>query len=284
METVRLGNTGATVSRLGFGGAPAGLTNYLQSSSPQDARQREQTIAAIHRAAELGVTFFDTAPAYGSGASEEIYGEALAAVKTPVFVATKASHQVESVRGSLEASLSRLRRDRVDLFQIHGTSYDEATVDAILAPGGMLDELERLKAEGLTRFIGFTTEDNNPPFYRLMATGRFDVVQMCYNFAFQHPYDAARPAGSLLEAAAQGLGVITMRTLTAGLLQKWVQAVNPANTFDYSPALLQYVLSNPLVNVALVGMRTPKEVEKNVAIVNDTSGRIDIVELNRKFL
>jgi len=284
METVRLGNTGATVSRLGFGGAPAGLTNYLQSSSPQDARQREQTIAAIHRAAELGVTFFDTAPAYGSGASEEIYGEALAAVKTPVFVATKASHQVESVRGSLEASLSRLRRDRVDLFQIHGTSYDEATVDAILAPGGMLDELERLKAEGLTRFIGFTTEDNNPPFYRLMATGRFDVVQMCYNFAFQHPYDAARPAGSLLEAAAQGLGVITMRALTAGLLQKWVQAVNPANTFDYSPALLQYVLSNPLVNVALVGMRTPKEVEKNVAIVNDTSGRIDIVELNRKFL
>lgn len=284
METVTLGKTGARVSRLGFGGAPAGLTNYLVNSSPADANQRRQTIAAIQRAVALGVTFFDTAPAYGNGASEEIYGEALASVKTPLFVATKAGHRVESVRGSLEGSLRRLRRDRVDLFQIHGTNYDDATVDAILAPGGMLAQMEALKAEGLTRFIGFTSEDNNPPFYRLMETGRFDVVQMCYNFAFQHPYDAARPAGSLLDAAAQGLGVITMRALTAGLLQKWVQRVNPANTFDYSPALLQYVLSNPLVHVALVGMRTPEEVEKNVAIVADQSGRIDLTELHRKFL
>jgi len=283
MKTVQLGKTGVSVSRLGFGGAPAGLTNYLVNSSPDDVNQREQTIAAIHRAAELGVTFFDTAAAYGNGASEEIYGEALASVTTPVFLATKAAPQVESVRGSLEASLSRLRRDRVDLFQVHGMTYDEETVDAILAPGGVLEQMEALKAEGLTRFIGFTTEDNNPPLYRLMRTGRFDVVQMCYNFAFQHPYDAARPAGSLLEAAERGMGVITMRALTAGLLQKWVQTVNPANTFDYTPALLQYVLSNPLVHVALVGMRTPEEVEKNVAIVNDRSGRIDLVELNRKF-
>ncbi|MFZ1754784.1 MAG: aldo/keto reductase [Caldilineaceae bacterium] len=283
METVQLGKTGATVSRLGFGGAPAGLTNYLVNSSPANAAQRAQTIAAIHRAAELGVTFFDTAAAYGRGASEEIYGEALASVTTPVFVATKASPSVENVRASLEASLTRLHRDQVDLFQIHGTNYDEATVDAILAPGGMLEQVEQLKAEGLTRFIGFTSEDNNPPFYRLMATGRFDVVQMCYNFAFQHPYDASRPAGSLLEAAEQKLGVITMRALTAGLLQKWVQMVNPANTFDYTPALLQYVLSNPLVHVALVGMRTPEEVEKNVAIVNDKNGRIDLNELHRKF-
>ncbi len=284
METVQLGKTGVSVSRLGFGGAPAGLTNYLVNSSPTDIAQRSQTIAAIQRAAQLGVTFFDTAPAYGKGTSEEIYGEALASVKTPVFLATKASPQVESVRGSLEASLIRLRRDRVDLFQIHGTTYDEATVDAILAPGGMLEQMEALKAEGLTRFIGFTTEDNNPPLYRLMRTGRFDVVQMCYNFAFQHPYDAARPAGSLLEAEKHGLGVITMRALTSGLVQKWIQAVNPANTFDYSPALLQYVLSNSLVHVALVGMRTPEEVESNVAIVNDLSGRIDLIELNRKFL
>jgi len=284
MDYVELGKTGVSVSRLGFGGAPAGLTNYLGTYSPANAAQREQTIAAIQRAVELGVTFFDTAAAYGKGASEELYGEALASVHSPLFLATKASHQVESVRGSLEASLARLRRDRVDLFQIHGTTYDEATVDAILAPGGMLEQLEQLKAEGLTRFIGFTTEDNNPPFYRLMETGRFDALQMCYNFAFQHPYDAARPAGSLIQATEKGLGIITMRALTAGLLQKWVQWVNPANTFDYSPHLLQYVLSNPMVHVALVGMRTPEEVEKNVAIVNDHSGRIDLIELNRKFL
>lgn len=284
METVQLGKTGVCVSRLGFGGAPAGLTNYLVSSSPADRAQREQTITAIHRAVELGVTFFDTAAAYGNGASEEIYGEALAGVTTPVFLATKAVPKTENVRASLETSLSRLGWEQVDLFQIHGMTYDEETVDGILAPGGMLEQTEALKAEGLTRFIGFTTEDNNPPLYRLMRTGRFDVVQMCYNFAFQHPYDAARPAGSLLEAAEREMGVITMRALTSGLVQKWIQTVNPANTFDYTPALLQYVLSNPFVHMALVGMRTPEEVEKNVAIVNDLSGRIDLVELNRKFL
>jgi len=284
MEYIQLGNTRARVSRLGFGGAPAGLTNYLDAYSPVNTEQRNLTIAAIQRAVELGVTFFDTAPAYGQGAGEELYGEALAGVITPIFLATKASPRTENVRASLEASLTRLGREQVDLFQIHGTTYDNETVDAMLAPGGMLEQMEALKAEGLTRFIGFTTEDNNPPIYRLMESGRFDVVQMCYNFAFQHPYDAARPAGSLMEAAAQGLGVITMRALTAGLLQKWVQLVNPANTFDYSPALLQYVLSNPMVHVALVGMRTPEEVEKNVAIVNDLSGRIDLIQLNRKFL
>ena len=78
MEYVTLGRTGATVSRLGFGGAPAGLTNYLGTYTPADAQQRRQVIQAIQYAVELGVTYFDTAPAYGNGESESIFGEALA--------------------------------------------------------------------------------------------------------------------------------------------------------------------------------------------------------------
>ena len=77
MEQVTFGRTGVTVSRLGFGGAPAGLANYLDAYSPTDARQRREVIEAIQRAVELGITYFDTAPGYGGGESERIFGEAL---------------------------------------------------------------------------------------------------------------------------------------------------------------------------------------------------------------
>jgi hypothetical protein len=63
-----------------------------------------------------------------------------------------------------------------------------------------------------------------------------------------------------------------------------MNAVSPDDDFDYSPALLQFVLSNKLVDVALVGMRTPEEVDKNIAVLNDTAGRFDLADLHRKFV
>jgi aryl-alcohol dehydrogenase-like predicted oxidoreductase len=75
-----------------------------------------------------------------------------------------------------------------------------------------------------------------------------------------------------------------MRTVTSGLFQRWVKWVNPANTFDYTPALLQFVLSNPLVDVALVGMRDVEIVEANAAIVEDLAGRIDVAKLHEKYV
>lgn len=74
-----------------------------------------------------------------------------------------------------------------------------------------------------------------------------------------------------------------MRTLTSGIIQRWLRLVNPDDRFDYNPALLQYVLSNRLVDVALVGMRTPAEVEANVAIWGNLAGRIDIDALHERY-
>jgi hypothetical protein len=193
------------------------------------------------------------------------------------------SHGSDDVRASVEASLQRLRRNRVDLVQIHGSSYPPELADAILAPGGHLEQLEQLRDEGLIRFIGFTSEDNNAAVYRFIESGRFDVMQICYNLLFQHPYETTRPFGSMFEADERGMGIVAMRALTSGLFQKWVRLVNPDDTFDYTAALLQFVLSNPLVDVALVGMRAPEVVEGNVAICNETAGRIDLDALHAKY-
>ena len=80
------------------------------------------------------------------------------------------------------------------------------------------------------------------------------------------------------------MGIITMRTTTSGTFQRWIKLVNPGNTFDYARALIQFVLSNPLVDVALVGMRTAALVQENVAVCDDLAGRIDLEQLHNRYV
>jgi hypothetical protein len=286
MEYTILGNTGRRVSCIGFGGATAGIHNYLGRFDPGIAEARDGIIAAIRHAYRLGINYFDTAESYGEGASEEIFGEGLEGLPPDgFFLASKMTPcGPDMVRPSLEASLRRLRRDYIDLIQIHGSFYNEQTADNILRPGGMADALERVKEEGLVKYIGFSIEAQNTAMERLIQSRRFDVMQIQYNFIFQHPYDPSFTCGSLYTAKEAGLGIAVMRSMTSGIFQKWIQTVNPENTFDYSPALLQFVLSNPLADVALIGMRSVDEVERNVAICGDESGRIDLNELHRRIL
>jgi predicted aldo/keto reductase-like oxidoreductase len=107
---------------------------------------------------------------------------------------------------------------------------------------------------------------------------------MCYNFVFQHPYDPSWKSGCFYDFEERGMGIVTMRATTCGVLQKWIQQVNPENTFDYTSALIQFELSNPLIDVALVGMRSVKRVEQNVAIAEDLSGRIDVDALHERYV
>ena len=289
MEYSTLGRTGATVSHLGFGGAVLGLKDYIYRFDPADSGDRAKLFEAIDTALSSGINLFDTAPGYGSGESERILGEALAGVTAvrehPLFVSTKVKFDVAGgIRASVEQSLERLRRDRVDLVQLHGNSYTVEDTDGILGDGGAAEQLLALKAEGLVGAIGFTSEDDNDSVYRLIRSGHFDTMQLCYNFIFQHPYEPSRPFGALLEAEKQGLGILTMRAPTSGTFQRWIQMVNPANTFDYTPALIQFVLSNPLVDVALVGMRDADLVRRNVAIVNDTGGRVSLDAVHERYV
>ncbi|HEY5466772.1 MAG TPA: aldo/keto reductase, partial [Clostridia bacterium] len=140
MEYVEFGKTGRKVSRIGFGGAVAGLKNYLHEYDPASDESRKGVIEAITKALELGVTYFDTAPGYGNGQSETMFGEALAGVNPKeIFLATKLHYgDRDHVFRSVEESLKRLKRDYVDLIQIHGSSYTQEETDFILQENGTL--------------------------------------------------------------------------------------------------------------------------------------------------
>lgn len=286
MEYREFGKTGKKVSRMGFGGAVAGLKNYLHEYDPSSGESVKKVTAAIDKALELGINYFDTAPGYGDGQSEKMFGSALKGVNPQdIFLATKVSYgDGDSVLRSVERSLKNLNRDYVDLLQIHGDSISPDKEAKICGENGMLAAMESLKSQGVIKNIGFTTEDNNDVVYRLIRTGHFDEIQMCYNLLFQHPYEPSRPFGSMIEAKNRNMGIVTMRAPTSGTFQRWIHMVNPANTFDYTGALIQFVLSNPLVDVALVGMRSAERVIQNVEICNDLSGRVDLNQIHQRYV
>lgn len=287
MRYRRLGRTGLQVSEVGFGGAPAGLRNYLGAWEPGSEDAAEAIERAIHRALDLGITYFDTAPSYGQGRSEELLGRGLRGRREQVLLATKLhGDDADAARRSVERSLARLGTDRIDVLQYHGTWYTDELVRNILRPGGVLEGMRALRDEGLVRFLGFTTEGVNGAASELVATGAFDVLQVCYNLLFQHPYDPSRRAGLIYEAAACDMGIVAMRPLTSGIFQRWLGmvAAETAARIDWHRALLAFVLSNPLLSAAIVGMRSPDEVAANVAAGDDPSLRVDLDALHSRYV
>jgi aryl-alcohol dehydrogenase-like predicted oxidoreductase len=278
-----LGRTDLSVSEIGFGGAPAGLRNYLGTWDPARPESARRVEAAIERAVEKGINYFDTAPGYGDGLSEEMFGRALQPYRDRVFIATKIrASDASGMRQSLEQSLERLQTDHVDVLQYHGTWFDEPEVERILRRGGILSGLQALRAEGLTRFIGFTSEGDDGPVSRMIGTGEFDVMQICYNLIFQHPYEPGQRRGVIYQAKALHMGIVVMRPLTSGIFQRWIRGVFPDvdRHVDLPKALLSFVLSNPLADVAVIGMRSAERVEANCAAAEDLSGRIDLDRLH----
>jgi aryl-alcohol dehydrogenase-like predicted oxidoreductase len=128
LKTTELGSTGMEITRVGFGAWAIGGSGWEGGWGPQDD---DESVAAIHRALELGVNWIDTAAAYGFGHSEEVVRRALAGVADRPYVFTKASivpagggrvaHSLkrDSLRREVEASLTRLGVDAIDLYQIH---------------------------------------------------------------------------------------------------------------------------------------------------------------------
>ena len=157
MEQRGLGRTGLRVSALGYG---AGAVGGLMVRGDADEQRH-----AVARAIEAGITYFDTAPGYGDGRSEENLGRALRALDAwgRVVVGTKVrlapadlANPGPAIRRSAEASLRRLGHGAVDLIQLHNLVEPEEW-DTAFAPGGALEAVIEAKEQELVSFIGVTT-------------------------------------------------------------------------------------------------------------------------------
>src|SRR6266508_2373114 len=182
LATTELGDTGLQISRVGFGAWAIGGAGYDWGWGAQDDGE---SIAAVHRALELGVNWLDTAAQYGFGHSEEVVGRALAGLDERPFVFTKAG-QVEgsgrttvqtlrrdSIRREVEASLARLGIDAIDLYQIHWPSPD-AEIEEGWAT------FAELKQEGLVRHIG-VSNFGIEQLRRAQAIAPVEVLQSSYS-------------------------------------------------------------------------------------------------------
>jgi aryl-alcohol dehydrogenase-like predicted oxidoreductase len=232
METRVFGRTGLRVSALGFGcGAVGGL--MVRGSAADQER-------AVARAVSAGITFFDTAPVYGDGASETNLGRVLARLRPAIVLATKVMlrpHETGEIASaiprSVEASLRRLGRDSVDILQLHnlvstGDGPGLLSPDAVL--GEVVPALERLRDAGKTRFFGMTGLGETAAVHRVIDSGRMDSVQVAYNLLNPSAAVAvpagfpAQDFGRLIERArAADMGTIGIRAIAGGALSGSVE-------------------------------------------------------------
>lgn len=277
MKTRVFGRTGLAVPPIGLGGFPFGRVNRAAGWDPFTVEGKKTALATIHRAIERGITYVDTAPSYGDGRSETIFGEALVGRRDQVTLATKCPWNADAatVTASIEASLKRLRTDYVDVIQFHGGMFTAENVEHILN-GGPMQALQEARQAGKVRFLGFTCEE--PWTARpLIASGQFDVVQLRYNLIYQ---SAALHA--LNEARDANLGVAVMRPMTSGILPRALRFLAPNwATEEVYGVALKFVLSDSRVQVANVGMRWPDEVDRNIDLVESFVPPFDIAELPR---
>ncbi len=295
MKTRRLGWSEVNLSTIGFGGWAIGGGGWKFSWGPQDDRE---SVSAIRRALELGVNWIDTAAVYGLGHSEEIVGKALKQIGSRPIVATKCSLvwdkdknisgclKKESIRSEAEASLKRLNRDVIDLYQIHWPRPEE---DVEEGWGAMAD----LVKEGKVRYAGVSN---------------FNVEQL-KRIQPIHPVASLQPPYSMLErgteeelldyCSANNIGVIVYSPMQKGLLTgkftrerlrnlpeddhrrtdprfqepalsanlelvENLRSIAEKSSRTVAQLAIAWVLRRPEVTAAIVGTRCPSQIEETV--------------------
>ena len=262
--------------RLGLGAWALGGMGWGAASAERDR------LAAVRRAVELGITFFDTAPTYGDGASERLLGRALNADRDRVAIATKVGPR-DDPRRSLEASLRRLATEYVDLIQLH---------EALPGWERQLEQLHTLQHEGKALAIGLCNAT-----HRQLAR----ALDLAPVVAYQGPYnvfDRDVEQRELPLCRERQIAFLAYRPLAAGLLSGKYAAPPEFLTSDHRrniywfkgkeferrravverlasiaqrldltlPALaLAWVLAQPGVSIVLAGARSGEQVEQNAA-------------------
>jgi L-galactose dehydrogenase/L-glyceraldehyde 3-phosphate reductase len=270
---------------------------------------------AVARALQVGVNYFDTAVQYGNGESEKNLGRVLRTLKPDnAIVGTKVrlpaadfSRIRSAVAESLEASLWRLRMERVDIFHLHNaisTAGGGETLSVQQVLNEVVPAFQRLREQGKTRFLGITAVGDTPALQQVLDAGAFDSAQVSYNMlnpSAAVPLPDGYPAqdyGRLFEhTKAAGVGVIGIRVLAAGALsgvserhpvaspppepigsalsydadleraRRLMPLVTEGFADSLAEAAVRFAISHPAMGTILVGMATPEQFEAALAAV-----------------
>jgi aryl-alcohol dehydrogenase-like predicted oxidoreductase len=299
LKTTELGSTGMEITRVGFGAWAIGGNGWEFGWGPQDD---DESIAAIHRALELGVNWIDTAAAYGLGRSESVVRRALEGLDQRPYVFTKASlldggggrivHSLkrDSLRREVEASLERLGVEAIDLYQIHWPDPPEDIEEG-------WSTFAELKEEGLVRHIGVSNFDVEQ-LQRIQAIAPVETLQPPYSLVEPDVADAILP-----HAEREDIGVIVYSPMGSGLLSggmtraraealpddDWrrhdprfqepqltehlalverLREVGERHGAGPGAVAVAWTLRDPAVDGAIVGFRRPDQVEPLVAAAN----------------
>ncbi len=283
MKQRPFGNTGMHVSEIGLGG--------WQLANPDwGIQDTAEALRIVEKSLEAGCNFFDTAPGYGGGRSEELLGLALRPVREKVIICTKFSHygpdgtrdfDVENIRKELDGSLQRLGTDYIDLLLLHNPPLE--LMDGSHAP--QYQELERLKVIGKIREYGVSL-DWRRELELVTETTKSCAAEVLFNAFHQEPLSAFR------KAQEKGLGLIVKVPLDSGWLaghyradsrfegvrSRWspeviarrgmlVQqfaAMLPRGT-SLAHAALQYCLAQPGVCTVIPGAKSVEQALDNFA-------------------
>ncbi|HEX6695757.1 MAG TPA: aldo/keto reductase [Solirubrobacteraceae bacterium] len=214
LRTAELGRTGMRITRVGMGAWAIGGAGWWHAWGAQDD---EESIATLRRGFELGINWVDTAPIYGLGHSEEVVGRALEGLAERPYVFTKASlldggdnsvrHNLrrDSLLREIEASLTRLRVDVVDLYQVHWPDPDEDVEEG-------WSTFAEIKEQGLVRHIGVSNFDVGQ-LRRAQAIAPVETLQPPYSLLERGVEDEILPF-----AQSEEIGVIVYSPMASGLL------------------------------------------------------------------
>lgn len=260
LPTRVLGRTGEKPSILALG-----CGSRLLAYEKQD-----KGVEAIHLAIDSGITYLDTAQAYGSGTSETWVGEVMKTRRKEVFLATKIRvRDYDEAARETEKSFQRLNTDCVDLIHIHNLWDDE---DLAAAEKGALKLLYKLRDEKACRFIGVTSHTYPDTLAKALKRHDFDCTQMALNAAMQGRSTAGENLPPVPEDSFERVALPVAKKKNLGVIAMKVTAQE--NLIGHGPGkaaiepLLQYALSLP-VSVAVVGMPKLEYIRQNVAIARD---------------
>jgi aryl-alcohol dehydrogenase-like predicted oxidoreductase len=309
MQTKKLGNSDLSLTPIGFGAWAIGGGDWAFSWGPQDDND---SIAAIHKAIDLGLNWIDTAAIYGLGHSEEVVAKAVKSASRKPYVFTKAgmvwndkkeiTRTLLHVRSDIEASLRRLQVDTIDLYQIHWPVEDH---DIEQAWTTMAD----LKREGKVRWIG-VSNFSIPQMERALKIAPITSLQPPYSML-----NRAVEAEILPFCLKHNIGVINYAPMHSGLLSgamsKERVANLPADDFrrnakNYQEPLLTrnlaiadllkqigarhnvvagviaiaWTLHHPAITAAIVGGRNPSQVEGTFPAPSFRLSEAEYAEIN----